>query len=178
MPREVLNVLGVNPPREQQREAGMPQVVPAYAGQSRASEQRLEVAVDHVLGVERRPQTGGEDETVVLVRAARSELLLQLPLGVALESRQRLLRQIDGAPRGVSRARRRRAPAGDAKISVPPCPLDLPVHAQRRPLRVYVRPLQAQSPARAEPGGEREDVQSLQPVVGRGGGPEERARLL
>lgn len=96
---------------------------------------------------------------------------------MALEGRQSLLGQIDGAPGGVF-GLGEDEPAGDAPILVPPRPLKLAVHAQRRPLEVYVRPLQAQSLADAEPCSEGENVQSLQPVVGRGGSAEEGARLL
>jgi hypothetical protein len=49
----------------------MPEVVPAYIGQPRSPEERLEMAVDDVLGIERRPLGGGEDEPGVLVRATR-----------------------------------------------------------------------------------------------------------
>jgi hypothetical protein len=41
--------------------------MPAYVGQPRAPEQRLEMTVDDVLRIEGRPLGGGEDEPGVLV---------------------------------------------------------------------------------------------------------------
>ena len=40
----------------------MPEVVPAYVGQTSSPEQRLEVAVDDVLRIEGRTLRGGEDD--------------------------------------------------------------------------------------------------------------------
>jgi hypothetical protein len=87
VPREVLNELGMYVSAEKQSEARVPQVMPAYVGQPRSPEQRLEMAVDDVLGVERCTLGGGEDEPRVLVRTARPQLLLELALAVALEGR-------------------------------------------------------------------------------------------
>jgi hypothetical protein len=80
VPRQVLNELGMHAPAEKQSEARVPEVVPANFGQPCAPEQRLEVAVDNVLRIERCPFGGGEDEPRVLVRAAGPELLLELAL--------------------------------------------------------------------------------------------------
>jgi hypothetical protein len=76
VPCEVLDELGMHAPAEKQREARVPEVVPAYVGQPCAPEQRLEVAVDYGLRIERRTLGSGEDEPGVLVRTARSQLLL------------------------------------------------------------------------------------------------------
>lgn len=51
---EVLNELGMHTPTQKQRKARVPEVVPAYVGQSCAPEKRLEMPIDHVLSIERR----------------------------------------------------------------------------------------------------------------------------
>jgi hypothetical protein len=101
VPREVLNELGMYASTEKQREARVPEIMPANIGQPCAPEQGLEVAVDDVLRIERRPLGGGEDEPRVLVRATRPKLLLELALAVALDRCQRPMRKIHGAPGGV-----------------------------------------------------------------------------
>jgi hypothetical protein len=60
--REVLDELGMHASTEKQCEAGVPQVMPANVGQPCAPEQGLEMAVDDVLGIKRRPLGSGEDE--------------------------------------------------------------------------------------------------------------------
>jgi hypothetical protein len=55
VPSEVLDEIGVHASTEKQREAGVPEVVPAYIGQSCSREQGLEMAVDDVLRIERCP---------------------------------------------------------------------------------------------------------------------------
>ena len=62
MPCKMLDEFGVHASAEKQREARVPEVVPANVGQPRSPEQGLEVAVDHVLRIERRPLGSGEDE--------------------------------------------------------------------------------------------------------------------
>lgn len=52
---EVLDELGMHAPAEKQSEARVPEVVPANVGQPCSPEQRLEVAVDNVLRIERCP---------------------------------------------------------------------------------------------------------------------------
>jgi hypothetical protein len=76
VPCEMLDELGVHAPAGKQREARVPEIVPAYIGQSCSLEQGLEMAVDDVLRIERCPLGSGEDEPGVLVRTARSQLLL------------------------------------------------------------------------------------------------------
>ena len=51
VPREVLDELGMHTSTEKQREARVPEAVPANVGQPCAPEQRLEVAVDDVLRI-------------------------------------------------------------------------------------------------------------------------------
>jgi hypothetical protein len=67
VPCEMLDEFGVHASTEKQREARVPEVVPADVGQPRAPEQRLEMTVDDVLRIEGRPLGGGEDEPGVLV---------------------------------------------------------------------------------------------------------------
>jgi hypothetical protein len=76
VPCEMLDELGVHALAGKQREARVPEIVPAYIGQSCSLEQGLEMAVDDVLRIERCPLGSGEDEPGVLVRTARSQLLL------------------------------------------------------------------------------------------------------
>jgi hypothetical protein len=66
-PARMLDEFGVHASTEKQREARVPEVVPADVGQPRAPEQRLEMTVDDVLRIEGRPLGGGEDEPGVLV---------------------------------------------------------------------------------------------------------------
>ena len=62
MPSEVVDVLRVRSPSEQDCEAAMPQIMPAYIRQPGALEERLEVPVDNVLRVNRRADGSAEDE--------------------------------------------------------------------------------------------------------------------
>jgi hypothetical protein len=59
---EVLDVLRVRAAREQDREAAMPQIVPAYIRQTSLPEQGFEVSVDYVLRVEGSTLAGSEYE--------------------------------------------------------------------------------------------------------------------
>jgi hypothetical protein len=52
---------------QEQGGAGVPEVVPANRGQTSTLEQRLEVAVDHVLGVQRGTLARGENEVRIFV---------------------------------------------------------------------------------------------------------------
>ena len=54
MPKRFLNIGRVGATGEQQGGVGVPEIVPPYVRQPRPLEERLEVAVDDVLGVERR----------------------------------------------------------------------------------------------------------------------------
>ncbi len=56
---EVLDVLRVHAAGEQDREASVPQIVPAYGGKPRALVQGFEVTIDYVLGVDRRKAHAG-----------------------------------------------------------------------------------------------------------------------
>jgi hypothetical protein len=47
---------------EQEGSAGVPEVVPADGGKARCFEERFEVAIDHVLGVQRSALARGENE--------------------------------------------------------------------------------------------------------------------
>ena len=89
VPCEMLDELGVHAPAGKQREARVPEIVPAYIGQSCSLEQGLEMAVDDVLRIERRTLGSGEDEPRILVRASRPKLLLELAFAVTLERCQR-----------------------------------------------------------------------------------------
>jgi hypothetical protein len=60
--REVLDVLQLSAASERDREAGMLWVVQTDRGETRALEERLEVPVDNVLGVERSTFPGREYE--------------------------------------------------------------------------------------------------------------------
>ncbi len=62
VPGEMLDVLRVRSSRKQDREADMPQIVPAYIRQPRTLEHGLEVPVDYVLSVEGSTLAGGEHE--------------------------------------------------------------------------------------------------------------------
>ena len=62
MPSEVVDVLRMHASSEQDYEAAMPQIMPAYIRQPGALEERLEVPVDNVLHVNRRADGGAEDE--------------------------------------------------------------------------------------------------------------------
>jgi hypothetical protein len=63
---KVLDVLGMDSPAEQQGEAGVAEIVPAYFGQPRSSQQGFEVPVHNVLSVEGSAFAGGEYEAVFL----------------------------------------------------------------------------------------------------------------
>jgi hypothetical protein len=52
VPCEVLDVLRVRATREQNREAGIPEIVPVYIGQIGVPVKRFEVAVNYVLRVQ------------------------------------------------------------------------------------------------------------------------------
>jgi hypothetical protein len=65
----MLDVLRVRATSKQDRQAGMPEIVPAYVGQSRALEQGLEVAVHDVLRIDRRADSGAENEPRVFLDA-------------------------------------------------------------------------------------------------------------
>ena len=64
---EVLDVLRVHAAGEQDREAGVPQIVPADGGEFCALEQGLEMTVDYVLSVEGRALARREHEPRILV---------------------------------------------------------------------------------------------------------------
>ena len=51
---------------QEKRSACVPEVMEAYFRQSGSREERLEGTLDKVLGVDRRTDTRGEDQTVVL----------------------------------------------------------------------------------------------------------------
>ena len=63
----LLHVGRVRPPREQEGSVSVPEIMPSYVGQPCPLEERFEVAVDYVLGVERGALARGENEPRVLV---------------------------------------------------------------------------------------------------------------
>ena len=71
---EVLDVHWVRSPREQDREAGVPEIVPAYLRQPPTPKQGLEVSVDYVLSVQGSAFAGGEHEAIILPVGACSKL--------------------------------------------------------------------------------------------------------
>jgi hypothetical protein len=71
---EMLDVLRVRATSKQDRQAGMPEIVPVYIGQTGSLQERLEVAVDNVLGVEGSALARGEHKPVVLPFCARPKL--------------------------------------------------------------------------------------------------------
>jgi hypothetical protein len=78
--QEVLDHLRVNAATEQQGGTCVAEVVPTDEGEARFLEERLEVAVHHVLGVRRRSGRGGEYEAPIVV--ASTGLLLFPATGV------------------------------------------------------------------------------------------------
>jgi hypothetical protein len=160
VPREVLDELGVHAPAEKQREARVPEIMPANIRQPCSPEQGLEVAVDDVLRIERCPLGGGEDESRVLVGAARPKLLLELALAVALEGCQRPLGKIYGSPGGVL-GLGEDEPAGLAFLVFPTHPLQLAIDAQASAGEIYVRPLEPKGLAHPEQGGEQRSVRRV-----------------
>jgi hypothetical protein len=70
---KVLHVLGVHAAGEQDREAGVPEIVPADGGEICALEQGFEVAVDYVLGVYGCALARREHEIRILVIRGGSE---------------------------------------------------------------------------------------------------------
>jgi hypothetical protein len=94
MPGEVLDVLRVRPSREQDSEASVPQIVPAYVRQTRPLEQGLEVTVDYVLCVHRRSDGGDEHKPIISPSSTCPKLFLYLPPAVASEGFYGPLRQV------------------------------------------------------------------------------------
>src|SRR5215211_1462315 len=80
----------------------MPEIVPAYIGQTGAFQERLEVPVDDVLGVDGSSLARGEDESCVPV-VRRSQLLFGLLHPLASEGFYGPLRELYGASAGVLR---------------------------------------------------------------------------
>ena len=66
MPKRFLNIGRVGATGQQQGGVGVPEITPAYRWQPCSLKQRLEVAVDDVLSVERCTFAGGEHKPVVL----------------------------------------------------------------------------------------------------------------
>jgi hypothetical protein len=62
VPQKMLDQFRMNAAPQKQRGACVPEIVPADRGEIRAIEQRLEVAVDYVLGVQRGALACGENE--------------------------------------------------------------------------------------------------------------------
>jgi hypothetical protein len=62
VPKKVLDQFRMDAAPQKQRGACVPEIVPADRGEIRAIEQRLEVAVDYVLGVQRGALACGENE--------------------------------------------------------------------------------------------------------------------
>lgn len=96
-----LDVLGMDAFGEEQRRAGVAQIVPADVGESGTSQQGLEGAVDDVLGVQGRALVGGEDKAVILPINPRLEPLLRLSLPVVLERIHGPPGEVHGAAAGV-----------------------------------------------------------------------------
>jgi len=87
--------LGMDPRREQQRGRGVPQVVEANLRQAEALEQRVELALQRVLRVERAAVAGGEDEVQVAPLLAGSPAVVLLPPPLFAQRVHRRRRQLD-----------------------------------------------------------------------------------
>src|SRR5215212_9091564 len=156
---EVLDVLRVHAVGEQDREAGVPEIVPADGGELRTLEQGFEVPVDYVLGVEGCALARREHEARILV-VARPKLLLKLALAVAPEGFYGPLRQIYGASAGVLRLHKDQ-PATLAY------PMQLPDHPKRADVEVYIRPLEPQRLSAPKPYREGQDIERLELLAAR-----------
>jgi hypothetical protein len=66
VPEKVLYEFWVGAAPQKEGSAGVPEIVPADRGEARVLEERLEVAVDDVLCVERSTLAGREHEAVIL----------------------------------------------------------------------------------------------------------------
>jgi hypothetical protein len=84
--------------REQQRGAGMPEVVEAYRAEPGTPQERLEGAVSQVGGVDKRARRRGEDETARLVERAHAFHLLKLAREMSPERLYRSGGEPDGSP--------------------------------------------------------------------------------
>jgi hypothetical protein len=62
VPKKMLDQFRVDAAPQKQSSAGVPEIVPADRREARVLEQRLEVAVDYVLGVHRGALARGENE--------------------------------------------------------------------------------------------------------------------
>jgi len=69
VPQKVLNQFRMNAASQKQRGAGVPEVVPANRGEIRMLKERLDVAVDYVLGIEGSTFACSENEVRVFVCA-------------------------------------------------------------------------------------------------------------
>ena len=67
VPEKMLYEFRVDAAPQKQRGAGVPEIVPADRGEACTPEERLEVAVDYVLGVQGSTLARGENEVRVLV---------------------------------------------------------------------------------------------------------------
>ena len=103
VPRQVLNKFGVHASTEQQREAGVPEIVPANVGQPCPPEQRLEVAVDDVLRIEWCTFGGGEDEGILGLSAMVTGIGTVVVLGVTAYAATRYA--LGGKDRELARQR-------------------------------------------------------------------------
>ena len=63
MPKRLLNIGRVGATGQQQGGVGVPEIMPAYRWQPCLLEQRLEVAVDDVLGIQGSSLARGENES-------------------------------------------------------------------------------------------------------------------
>src|SRR5215203_1339620 len=62
----LLHVGRMHPPREQEGSVSVPDIVPPYVRQARSFEERLEVAVDDILGVQWSTLAGREPKPIIL----------------------------------------------------------------------------------------------------------------
>ena len=98
VPEELLHELRVYPLGEEQRRAGVPEVVEAHVGQPRFREDRLEGAPVYVGGSQRRADPRGEHEVPVSVEGARLKPLLRLARPVGAQGLDGTRGEADGAP--------------------------------------------------------------------------------
>ncbi len=76
MAEEMLDEFRVDAATKEEGGAGVPEVVEANIRETGTFQERLEVTIHHVLGVERGTLDGGENEVGILVERPGLELLL------------------------------------------------------------------------------------------------------
>ncbi len=128
----------------QQRQAAVPKVVEADGGEACPLQERLVVAIDDVLCVERLTLAGREDEPLILVQRTDGKLYLKLSFAVNSEGVHGPLRKPYGSLRGVLRL-------GESEAATASYALYLAAHPEGSGFEVYVLPPERERLALTEP---------------------------